>query len=131
MNKLSEQQVVFPLHPWSVVLAVVADWSLFAANLVTHLRVLPWLVLLSACVVGIVTAVIERRLGGASWRMAAIKAVALAVLVAAPLPLLGTFLGGLALLWAIVLAADRAKSARTEHHKLQRPKAHGARNARA
>ena len=117
MKNPDSDNVVFPLHPLTVLLALVADWSLFAANLLTYLRALPWSVAACACAVGVATAVIERRLAAATWRTTTIKALGMAVLVAAPLPLLGTFLGGIGVVWAIAAAFPRESGPRTEQSK--------------
>jgi hypothetical protein len=121
MGPSTEKPVCFPLHAWSVVIAFFADWLLFATNLSTDLHMMPLSVVVAALFAGVATALIERWLSAASWPAATVKALMLAILVAAPLPLLGTVLGVAGALWAITVALSRptptrhTESARGQH----------------
>ncbi len=103
----AEPRVQFPFCGWSVVLLVLSDWLLFAVNLLTDLRVLPLVVVTGGLAAGLSVAVLESLTAHAPLRNAAIKGLAGAVLVAAPLPMLGTLLAAFALAWTLVAALSR------------------------
>ena len=56
----SEKKLVsFPLSMWSVVIAFMADWLLFAVNLLSDLRALPTALLTGGALAGLATAAVE------------------------------------------------------------------------
>ena len=102
-----DRQVDFPFCAWSVALILLSDWLLFAVNVLTDLSVLPMVVVSGGLAAGLSVALLEALTGDASLRNAALKGLAAAVLVAAPLPMLGTLLATFGLIWATVVALTR------------------------
>jgi hypothetical protein len=103
----AERRFRFPFCAWSVALLLFSDWLLFVVNLLTDLHALPLVVVAGGLAAGISVAVLELLNAGAPMRNAALKGLAGAVLVAAPLPMLGTLLAAFALVWTLAGAVTR------------------------
>jgi hypothetical protein len=98
-----------------VLLLLICDWLLFVTNLLSDLRELPTILVSGSLVAGALVAVLESLVVHAPPRSAVLKGFAAAVLVAAPLPLLGTLLAFLAAVWLVTLTVAQRR-ARQFHH---------------
>ena len=106
----SEKKLVsFPLSMWSVVIAFMADWLLFAVNLLSDLRALPTALLTGGALAGLATAAVEHFEHGMPAGRSALRGMGVALLVAAPLPMLGTFLAVLAVAWSLTVGFNRSR----------------------
>jgi uncharacterized membrane protein len=101
MSNSWTRSMAFPFHALSIVAMLGCDWFIYIGNMLTHMdAVTAWVVTgsLSAC---LLTALAERDVARASWTATTLRALGAGVLVAAPLPLLGTLLAAVAALWAL------------------------------
>jgi hypothetical protein len=100
----------FPLGAWSVVIAFASDWLLFAVNILSDLHALPAALVIGSVAAGLFSAGAELFHEHVSKGKALLRGLAVAVLVAAPLPLFGTFVAVFALAWSLTVSVLRTKS---------------------
>jgi len=96
-----------PLSAGSALSLIVVDWFIYASTMLEGLPGLSLGTLLGAVAAGWATLRFEGRAGQASTSMQWAKAAASAVLVAMPLPLLGSVVGLVALVWRVMSASRR------------------------
>jgi hypothetical protein len=101
-NAQSTQTMRRFAHLLSIVAVLGCDWFIYMGNMLTHLDAVTAWVVTGSLAAGIVTLLAEREVGGASWLASSVRAGLAAVLVAAPLPLLGTVVAAAATLWALI-----------------------------
>jgi uncharacterized membrane protein YraQ (UPF0718 family) len=107
MKSATRELSSFPLRPWSVLAAFAFDWLLFTVNLLTELHALAGVILVGSLICGLTVGLIERLVARASWPASLVRAALVTVLVASPLPVLGTALATLALSFALSGAFGR------------------------
>jgi hypothetical protein len=100
----------FPLGAWSVVIAFTSDWLLFAVNILSDLHALPAVLVIGSVAAGVFSAGAELFHENVGKSKAMMRGLAVAVLVAAPLPLLGTFLAVFALSWNLTVSFLRTRN---------------------
>ena len=89
----------FPLHTYSVLAILACDWLVYAANMLTALDALTTVVVVGSLAAGVLCGGLERHIAGATLPSAFGTASFVALLIALPLPILGTLLSALAGLW--------------------------------
>jgi hypothetical protein len=103
MAKLATRKpLALPFHALSLVAMLGCDWLIYTGNMLTHLEAVTAWVVTGSVTAGILTLFAEREVRRASWLASSARGAVAALLVAAPLPLLGTALAAGALLWAMV-----------------------------
>lgn len=103
MTTNSHRFINAPVHPYSALALVAADWLAMGLNILTLMDAYWPISLGAAMAAAISTFFVERRLDHASPRLAAIKAACVLPVILAPLPLLGTVVGAVMLAWALVV----------------------------
>jgi hypothetical protein len=111
-NPSARKTIAFPFHALSVVAMLGCDWFIYLGNMATHMEAVTAWVLTGSVAAGILTVLAEREIGGASRLASALRAAAAGLLVAAPLPLLGTLLAAVAMLWALGSLLFRSEAQR-------------------
>jgi hypothetical protein len=102
MNTLQRGIANPPVHPFSALALVLADWAATGLNILTGMDAY-WPVSIGAALAAaLATFFVERRFSNASQRAMMFKAGAAIPLIVFPLPLLGTTVGAAMLLWALV-----------------------------
>jgi uncharacterized membrane protein YjjP (DUF1212 family) len=100
-----------PLQVGSAVTLLLADWGVHAANIVTSASHF-WLVdVLGAFFAAVAVMVFEQGVGKDRAAQALIKALAAAIIVAFPLPVLGTLTALVALAWYYVVDFMKKRAA--------------------
>ena len=96
-----------PIHYATAIALICADWFVYALNTATYIQEF-WLVDAGGAVLAwILAAISETYLRNASLQTALTKGLVVGLLVFVPLPLLGTAVGAVALLWHLIGLASR------------------------
>jgi hypothetical protein len=102
MNTLQRSMAKPPVHAFSALALVLADWAATGLNILTGMYAY-WPVSIGAAIAAaLATFFAERRFSNASQRAIMLKAGAAIPLIVVPLPLLGTTVGVAMLVWALV-----------------------------
>lgn len=98
----TRKTLALPFHALSIVAMLGCDWFIYIGNMLTHLDAVTAWVVTGSVTAGLLTLFAEREVRRASWLASGARGAVAALLVAAPLPLLGTALAAVATLWTLV-----------------------------
>lgn len=108
----SENKGSFPLSRESVLVIVGFDWLVYAVNMLSELSAVTLVAVGFSLLAGALCAGLELRSEGRSFAYAFGSAATASLLVALPLPVMGTVLGMLGLVWwmGTALTGSRAQA---------------------
>ena len=112
MNDASETPAVHnPLLTLGSAIAVLAmEWIIFATNLLTMGEGIALFAVLGGIIAGCATVGLQVRNGHESYNTSLLKGLGVTILVAVPLPALGTLLGFGTIAWELIRRPDEAKA---------------------
>ena len=96
-----------PVHCGAMMVCI--DWLMFAANLLFSARELLSITLFGVALCAALVLWIEHLRDGATWKLAGQKAVAAGLAVAVPLPIVGSMVGAIGLVWALIAGPPQRK----------------------
>lgn len=101
-----------PLHVVCAATMIVVDWLMYGANWLLGARSVLLTTLVGSAVCALCVGWVERVRDPGTRTLATQKALVAAAAVAIPLPIVGTVLGTVALIWAMLVSAPRPRRAR-------------------
>lgn len=103
MSTIEARALRAPVHPLSALALALADWSATGLNIVTYMDAY-WPVAVGCALLGaLVIASIERKLGGATRRVALIVGACASALIILPFPFAGSIVALGLMAWCLVV----------------------------